>query len=48
MKFQGIHGMSFVELCAYNVQESFFIGNSIFNLSQELLTKFWETNLKVA
>ena len=26
----------------------FFIGNSIFNLSLELLTKFWKMRLKVA
>ena len=27
---------------------TFFIGNSIFHLSLELLTKFWKTSLKVA
>ena len=26
---------------------TFFIGNSIFHLSLELLTKFWKTSLKV-
>ena len=26
----------------------FFMGNSVFHLSLELLTKFWKTSLKVA
>ena len=30
------------------LQYTFFIGNSIFHLSLELLTKFWKTSLKVA
>ena len=34
-------------LCIFSIH-IFFIGNSIFHLSLELLTKFWKTSLKVA
>ena len=34
--------------CGSFSRYTFFIGNSIFHLSLELLTKFWNTSLKVA